>query len=242
MLKEYDQITAFHYAAYRPLLHSKILNEYFDENGKQNIGLDIGCGTGHSSVALAKYCHKVFGIDPSAEMLQKALLHPGVEYAPYDLKNLDFANDQFGIITFAGSLYYAKSQQLLNETVRVATSAAKILIYDFEIFLEEIFAKLEIDGDSKEQINYDHQITFSGLDEKNIKIEKAISKSVSVNISLSDLTHLLLSSKDNYSILVEFFGADDLFNKVSQKLWSVLNTENSSVRAMTYLTAYRVIK
>ena len=66
MLKEYDQITAFHYAAYRPLLHSKILNEYFDENGKQNIGLDIGCGTGHSSVALAKYCHKVFGIDPSA--------------------------------------------------------------------------------------------------------------------------------------------------------------------------------
>ena len=242
MLNEYDHITANHYSAYRPSLHSKILNEYFEENGTHNFGLDVGCGTGHSSIALAHYCKKVVGIDPSQEMLRKSLTHSRVEYALHNTNKLDFANDYFDIITFAGSLYYAKSQQLLNETVRVGTSTAKILVYDFEILLKEIFAKLEIDGDSKEKIKYDHQVTFSGLDQKNIKIEKKLSKSFSVKISISNLTHLLLSSKDNHSILVDFFGDNDLYNKVSRKLQSVLKAENIAVGAITYSTIYSIIK
>jgi hypothetical protein len=124
----------------------------------------------------------------------------------------------------------------------VGTSTAKILVYDFEIFLKEIFAKLEIDGDYKEKIKYDHQVTFSGLDQKNIKIEKKLSKAFSVKISISNLTHLLLSSKYNHSILVEIFGDDDLYNKVSRKLQTVLKAENTVVEAITYSTIYSVIK
>lgn len=242
MSKEYDQITAFHYAAYRPSLHSKILHEYFKENSIHGIGLDIGCGTGHSSIALARYCDKVIGIDPSKEMLQKVLSHPSVEYALYNLKTLDFVNDHFSIITFAGSLYYAKSQQLLNEIVRVGNSTAKILVYDFEIFLEKLLGELEIDSDSKEKSEYDHQANFSGLDQKKIKIELGFSKSFTVNISIPNLSHLLLSSKHNYSILAEFFGDDNPYNKVVKKLESVLKADEIVVDAMTYLKVYTVVK
>ena len=36
MSKEYDQITAFHYSAFRPSLHAQILDEYFGEEKKHN--------------------------------------------------------------------------------------------------------------------------------------------------------------------------------------------------------------
>ncbi len=243
MSEEYDQITASHYAAYRPDLHLKILHEYFAGNNKHKNALDIGCGTGHSSIALATFCDKVIGIDPSQHMLQNALLHPGVEYARYNDEKLDFANDYFDIITFAGSLYYARSQHLLNELVRVSTHNAKVLVYDFEIYLEKICAELKMDSSPKEKSEYDHKANFSELDQKSITIEREHSKSYSVNISIANLSHLLLSSKDNFNILAEIFGDDtDLYYKVSQKLKSVYKDEKIRVEAMTYLTVYTVLK
>lgn len=242
LFNDYDHVTASHYAAYRPYLHSKILDEYLEENIKYNFGLDIGCGTGHSSIALAHYCNKVIGIDPSQEMLQKSLSHSRVDYALHNSINLGFASNYFDIITLAGSLYYAKSQKLLNEIVRVGTSTGKILVYDFELIMEEIHKMLEIDCNSKQESDYDHQVNFSGLDEKNIKIEKEFSKSYSIKISLSNLTHLLLSSKDNYTFLAEMYGDDDLYNKVTQKSQSVFKSEKIIVEAMTYLTVYSIIK
>lgn len=242
MSKEYDQITAFHYSAYRPTLHSKILIDCFGENGEYSCGLDIGCGTGHSSIALSHYCSKVFGIDPSNEMLSKSLTHPRVEYGLFNPKNLDFENDYFDIITFAGSLYYAKSQQLLNETIRVSAYAGKIIVYDFEIYLEEILSKLDFERDLNHKSDYDHRANFSGLNQHNIKIDKELTKPYSVNLSISNLSHLVLSSKDNYCILTKFYGNKNIHRKVSQKLHSVLKAEIITVEAMTYLTTYSVVK
>ncbi len=101
---------------------------------------------------------------------------------------------------------------------------------------------LDIDSSSKQKSVYDHEANFSGLDQKNIKIEKELKKSVEVEISKPNLAHILLSSKDNYGILLKFFGYDDLYNKVLQKLHSVLKADKISVEAMTYLTVYNVIK
>jgi SAM-dependent methyltransferase len=242
MSKEYDQITAFHYAAYRPSLHSDILKAYFRKAVKVKTGLDVGCGTGHSSIALTAYCDRVIGIDPSQEMLQKAITNPSVQYTLYDLNAIDFSADHFDIITFAGSLYYAKSQHILNDIVRVSKRAAKIVVYDFELFLDEILNLLSRETYTKQITAYDHQTNFTGLDQTNIRIEKELKRMIDVEISLSNLAHVLLSSKDNYGLLVEFYGEDDLYNKIVEKLHAVLNTEKATIRAMTYLTVYEVTK
>jgi ubiquinone/menaquinone biosynthesis C-methylase UbiE len=242
MVKEYDLITAFHYAAFRPALHVEILKEAYKTPVKQNLGLDVGCGTGHSSIALANFCEKVIGIDPSLEMLNKSLKHPRVEYSLYNLKNFDFANDCFDTITFAGSLYYAKSQQLLDEVVRVIKPNATILVYDFELSLDNLLNKLDLHSFSKQKPEYNHQENFSGLNQKAIKINKELKKSISLEIASANLVHLLLSSKDNYDIFLESFGYDNLYNKVLQKLKAVLKAENTTMEAMTYLTIYRILK
>ena len=51
--EHYDSFTAMHYAAYRPPLHEVILDKTIE--GKFDLGLDVGCGTGTSSIALASF-------------------------------------------------------------------------------------------------------------------------------------------------------------------------------------------
>jgi ubiquinone/menaquinone biosynthesis C-methylase UbiE len=55
MRERYDQVTAGHYAAYRPALHSLILRRVFSDADSFDVGLDGGCGTGHSAIALAAH-------------------------------------------------------------------------------------------------------------------------------------------------------------------------------------------
>ena len=82
MSNDYDNITAYHYSFYRPALHLPILEsclegKYFEK------GLDIGCGTGHSSIALANFCNEIVGLDPSSDMLNLSLIHISEPTRPY---------------------------------------------------------------------------------------------------------------------------------------------------------------
>ena len=242
MTKEYNHITAFHYLAFRPALHSQILKEHLDNHSSYWFGLDVGSGIGHSSIALAEYCENVVGVEPSQEMLSKSMPHPRVKYALYDCKHLDFENGYFDIITFAGSLHYAKSAQILDEVIRVSKNGTKIVIYDFELLLDDILGMLRVEGNAMQKSEYDHQVDLSGLDGKNIKTEQRAKKSVTVEICTPDLAHLLLSSKDNYHLLLELFGREDLYKKVLQKLNSILTGEIAKIEAITYITIYNVMK
>jgi predicted TPR repeat methyltransferase len=68
----YDAYTAFHYNAFRPPLHGSILRQCLGQDSFSKV-LDIGCGAGHSTVALAEFCQKAVGFDVSQSTLQQAL-------------------------------------------------------------------------------------------------------------------------------------------------------------------------
>ena len=189
-------------------------------------------------MALAKHCEKVVGIEPSKAMLSKSVGNPSVQYLWFDGKSLEFEQDYFDVITFAGSLYYAKSQQLLNEVIRVGKPAATILVYDFEILLDEVFRLLQISTNEIRKSDYDHQVNFSGLKQDHLQMERELSKSQSLAVSHSDLAHLLLSSKENYDRLLKFFGAENLYHKVSQELQAILNGKQQNLQVMWYATLY----
>ena len=242
MLKEYDEKTSFHYSAYRPPLHAKILNESFDKGEEHGLGLDVGCGTGQSSIALANYCERVIGIEPSKEMLDNSLEHSFVEYRDYNCEYFDFPDDYFDVMTFAGSLYYAKSQQLLDEVERVCKPDAKVVIYDFELLLDALLKKLAIHNSSPQSVQYDHQADFEGLIQKNIRLEKRIKRSFSLDIHNSNLVHILLSAKERFIKLRHMFGKENLHDQISRKLHAVINKDSSIVEAMTYSTIYRIVK
>ena len=78
-----------------PPLHEFLLNTIFKEQTFNNI-LDIGCGTGNSSIALTKFGESVTGYDPSLSMIQESQNHPKVIYT----NNLYQLNDEYDLIVF----------------------------------------------------------------------------------------------------------------------------------------------
>jgi ubiquinone/menaquinone biosynthesis C-methylase UbiE len=243
MHEQYNQKIAEHYAAYRPSLHQSILKKCLYPKSAFSLGLDIGCGTGQSALALAHFCEKVIGIDTSKDMLQKAKPHAKVTYEHCNGTDLYFSDNCFDVITFAGSLYYAKSQELLNEILRVCTSEARIVIYDFEILLDETLIKLGVVPPSAENINYNHAVNFSGLNERHISLRRTRNEETSIEINAENLAHLLLSDNNHYTLLSHKFGSANLFSKLVSKLSQLAPKETPHlISAQLYFSVYRCAK
>lgn len=234
----YDKITSYHYSMYRPPLHELILQDHLETNKTYNLGLDIGCGTGRSTVALSKYCKNVIGIDPSMQMLENAKPNPKVEYRIYNRKNLEFQDQLFDIVTFAGSLYYAKSQHLLNETIRVTSKGSQILVYDFKIHLNNILQDLTNLPRDNFDIEYHYQENFSGLEIINLKKRYSQKEEVSLDISQKNLVHLILSSQEYYKELSKKFGDKNIEEAIHTALSNTGSNFRSKISASIYYTKY----
>lgn len=237
MSDTYDDITAKHYAAFRPSLHAPILSKCIQANNYFNKGLDIGCGTGRSTLALRKYCNSVIGIDPSREMLDNAIQESQTTYLRGSLEELELKNDSFDIITFAGALHYAKSQKLLDHVQRVGEKGAKIIVYDFEVLLNDALDILSIVL-KKEKSDYNYEANFSGLRTKEIIPVETVKEKINLSVSTSDLTHLVLSEKRLYEQLKIRWGQRDVFKNTQSLLHDTSNGKNYPLEANIFYSTY----
>ena len=238
MQQEYNEEIAFHYNAFRPELHGLILSEclYGERFHK---GLDIGSGTGQSSIALATFCEHVIGIEPSLAMLQNAIAHPGVVYKEYDLKNIPLKNDEAAIITFAGVLFYAKSAQLLKEVARVAQAGAKVIIYDFEVLTAAVLSSISAEQFISPGTEYKHDVDLSGLDLTRFELLQKQKKQHILQLDPNQLSHILLADSVQFNWLQKEFGPQDLFKKVKTALDAIADNNSIPVPADLYCTVYR---
>jgi SAM-dependent methyltransferase len=237
MSTEYNPITAKHYAAYRPSLHLPILKKVLG-NAHFTLGLDVGCGTGQSALALTHFCDKVIAIDPSASMLQNAMPQDQIEYQHCNGQDLEFDASTFDIITFAGSLYYAKSRHLINEVLKVAKPAGNIVIYDFEILLRETLNQLGVTPPTKKELDYDHEVDFSDLDIQNLHLKNKVKTRIAFGINSVNLGHLLLADSDHYAILTGKFGETNVYAKLLAQLENLVKEVDHQIDAHIFYTQY----
>ncbi|MBM1106344.1 class I SAM-dependent methyltransferase [Aurantibacter crassamenti] len=235
----YDALIAKHYAAYRPTLHRLILEKSI-ENKTYAFGLDVGCGTGNSAIALSFFCNNVIGIDPSKSMIEKAETHSKVSYQHFNGKNLNFKANTFDISTFAGSLFYAKSQFLLDEIIHISKDKAQIIVYDFEILLDDILQQFNFVTPKNE--TYNHQADFSGLRANAISIIKEEKEIVPFQITPEDLAHLLLSTKSQQQFFIKLFKKDNPHQDLRNKLKSISNNNDFKINARIFYKVYTVTK
>lgn len=237
MSTEYDPITAKHYAAYRPSLHWPILKKVLG-NAHFTMGLDVGCGTGQSALALTNCCDKVIAIDPSESMLQHAMPHDQIEYQHCNGQDLEFDTNTFDIITFAGSLYYAKTQHLLTEVLKVTKPTGQIIIYDFEILLNNTLRQLGVTPPTKQELDYDYETDFSGLDTSKLHLQKKVKEKIDFEISTTNLGHLLLGDSDHYALLASKFGKTNLYTKLLVQLKNLVVNETHQIDAHIFYGVY----
>ena len=210
---EYDAITAAHYAAYRPPLHGPILERLLGNDRSDVLGLDVGCGTGRSSVALAKYCRYVFATDPSAEMLAHAPEHPAVEFRRQTPAGLarQLPGSRFGLVSFAGSLFYQNTAEVIVNFPSLLTPEATVLVYDFDVDFSFLFNMLNF---TPPPGNYDHRCGFDGYPGHGLTLKKDWSETLTFTATPTELTHLICSVKEWREILLRGDSFGDLAGRV----------------------------
>jgi SAM-dependent methyltransferase len=114
------------YARFRPPVHRRILEGALARESKFPRALDVGCGAGISTQALAGFADLAIGMEPVAAMLpSKAGFLVGAAEA------IPFANASIDLMTAAGSLNYADLKLFFPESSRVLRSGGLLVVYDF---------------------------------------------------------------------------------------------------------------
>ena len=126
-----------HYAKYRPTcppeLYEKIFS-YIDEgseaNGRRGLAVDIGCGCGHSTLALAKHFETVIGIDNSETQLKEAKA----------------ASAEFGNVFYKLGSAESVSSLVTKDSVDLITVGTALHWFDIDTFYEECLKILKPGG------------------------------------------------------------------------------------------------
>jgi SAM-dependent methyltransferase len=122
------------YARSRPSLHPLILERIRAHLSTERFdtALDVGCGAGLSTAALAPIAARCYGIDPALNMLRLAgTVAPGAVFAAARAEALPVRDRSIDLITAAGSLNYVDLPAFLAEANRVLRPRGAIAVYDF---------------------------------------------------------------------------------------------------------------
>lgn len=233
MAERYDGAVAAHYSSYRPPLHQLILQKVLTGERVFDDGLDVGCGTGYSAVALAKYCQRVYGVEPSQSMLDRAIPHAKIIYLTGTSGNIPLPDHSVDVVTFAGSLFYAQSETLAEEMKRVCRSRALAIPYDFEILLGDVVQQCGLAAKEAE-VHYDYAANFSGIAFfREITVGR---EQVSLEVTAAELAHIMLSESHYHRAFAEKYGASDPFASLTSDLEAV--RKKHFLKANIYFSKY----
>ena len=235
MSEKYDDIVADHYSAYRPPLHEIILEQAIFKNEKFKNGLDIGCGTGYSAIALTNYCSHVIGVEPSESMLNKATPHKRITYLQGFGNCLPSSIKSINIVTFAGSLFYTKSSELIKELKKVCLDKATIITYDFMVLDDDVLDYFDIQQ-KKSASDYDPEINFDdNTDFAKISVHK---EQISLAVTASNLAHVLLGNSQIHNSFIKKYNVSNPFPLLVEELKNAKKQLNLKVNI--YFSRYKM--
>jgi len=120
------------YSRSRPHIHGKAIEKIRSLPGIAvpiPRALDVGCGTGQSTVALAEIANSIIGVDPSAEMLAHARPHPNIQYLQSSAEDIPLASGLFDLITAAQAFHWFNQSSFLAEANRLLQIDGWLVIY-----------------------------------------------------------------------------------------------------------------
>ena len=132
-LFQHDRVAAG-YASVRPYLHPEVLacaRELVGPASRFWRALDVGCGTGLSSVALRELADEVVGIDASLEMLRHARLVSGVCFVAADAEAPPFGDGRFDLILACGSMDWIDRPRFLPRAADLLATGGWLVSLDF---------------------------------------------------------------------------------------------------------------
>ncbi len=231
----YSNQIARQYKAYRPPLHKVILRECLKSKDSFARALDIGCGVGHSSIALLPYCEHIIGVDSSQSMLDEALVNDKVSYEILNEFPLRWDEDTFDLITFSGSLFYCKSQALIQDCLRLITDSGTIVVYDFTLNLNPVLINL---GFLPEKSDYDPTINLD--DVQDLRLQFDMLQKHALSITREHLAHILLTDTTISKQLALNNSNNEEENVILNLLLEKIETDSFICHAELYCRSYQI--
>ncbi|UCF79479.1 MAG: methyltransferase domain-containing protein [Candidatus Eiseniibacteriota bacterium] len=120
------------YARSRPNIHPtavRLFRSFVGSDLRFCLALDVGCGTGQSTVALAEVAERVIGIDSSADMLKHATPWPNVEYRETRAEATPFRDGEFNLVAAGQAYHWFEHGAFLAESHRLLREVGWLLVY-----------------------------------------------------------------------------------------------------------------
>lgn len=124
---------AARYAKGRPAFHHLVIQrikEILSLTAPLARALDVGCGTGLSTVALRGVAREIVGADVSPEMLSFARSEEGISYIICAGERLALASGVCDLITVSQALHWLEMDAFLKEARRVLRAGGWLVAYD----------------------------------------------------------------------------------------------------------------
>ena len=117
----------------RPFYHPQVVRRIKDFLALERPlerAVDIGCGTGLSSVALADIAREVVGVDRSAAMIACAEAAPRVRYCQAAAERLPIRDAAADLVTFGSAWHWMDRRPLLGQARRILRPGGWLVVYD----------------------------------------------------------------------------------------------------------------
>jgi SAM-dependent methyltransferase len=122
------------YVSARPYLHPQVFSlvrNLINPPKPFRRALDVGCGTGMSSVALLDLAEGVVGLDASTEMLHLARPANRVRYLASSAEVLPFARGSFDLVVACGSIDWVDRSKFMPEVAALLCAGGWLIPLDF---------------------------------------------------------------------------------------------------------------
>lgn len=229
----YGSRLVMHYGAYRPPLHTLILKRSLPPNVVFTTGVDIGCGTGYSSRALAEFCTHVYGIDSSQSMLRQTLSDSAVTYMQGSAESIPTPESSADIVTYAGVLFYTDLERAATELRKICKKQAQVLVYDFSVVFDPFIAQYGLKV-KKEDNGYNHQVNFAGV--AGFSDDSATVERIAFSVLPGNLAHLLLSEPHLYKAYMQHYNTEEPYIALAEDLSRAQGSFN--IEADIFYTTY----
>jgi ubiquinone/menaquinone biosynthesis C-methylase UbiE len=121
-----EHVNPANYDRARPYFHPSVLRRFAEllQQPRLASSLDVACGTGQSTAALAAVSDVVVGVDSSAVMLKHARRREATTYIQGTAEQLPFCAGTFDLVTVGLDLHWFNRDAFLREAHRVLRNNA----------------------------------------------------------------------------------------------------------------------
>jgi ubiquinone/menaquinone biosynthesis C-methylase UbiE len=139
-----DSDVAARYAKVRPFFHDEVVERLCRFTGVSHFrrALDVGCGSGQSSIALAAIADHVIAIDASQSMLNHARVSPRISYQLGCAEQLDFSAGEFDLVSVGSALHWFDQDRFFAQCRNVLAPAGVLAVYNdhFTAHMQDVSA------------------------------------------------------------------------------------------------------